>query len=145
LEDATEGVRLQGVSKGRVIPAAVPMIHQPQAAVKPLGGEELPCQGDGQGAGQDAAVGVVPQVALAVAIRVADGQYGVGGVGVEVVEGAVHAGDHPSTLLRTGPLAVGVVVLGDARNAGLGFGAGRVADIVGSGEADGVDVPASAS
>jgi hypothetical protein len=113
------------------------MIHQPQAAVKPLGGEELLCQGDGQGAGQDAAVGVVPQVALAVAIRVADGQYGVGGVGVEVVEGAVHAGDHP--------LAVGVVVLGDARNAGLGFGAGRVADIVGSGEADGVDVPASAS
>jgi hypothetical protein len=63
--DATEGVRLQGVSDGRVIPAAVPMIHQPQAAVKPLGGEELLCQGHGQGAGQDAAVGVVPQVALA--------------------------------------------------------------------------------
>jgi hypothetical protein len=59
------------------------MIHQPQLAVKPLGGEELLCEGDGQGAGQDAGVGVVPQVALAVAIRVADGQHGVGEVGTQ--------------------------------------------------------------
>ena len=54
------------------------MIHQPQAAVKP----NALRQRHGQGAGQDAAVGVVPQVALAVAVFVADGQQGVGG-GVE--------------------------------------------------------------
>lgn len=68
------------------------MIHQPQAAVKPLGGEELLCEGHRQGAGQDAAVGVVPLVALAAALGVAHGQHGVGGVGVDVVEGVVHAG-----------------------------------------------------
>ena len=55
------------------------MIHQPQAAVKP----DVLGQRRGQGAGQDAAVGVVPQVALAVAVFVADGQQGVGGVAAQ--------------------------------------------------------------
>jgi hypothetical protein len=83
------------------------MIHQPQAAVKPLRGEELLGEGDGQGAGQDAAVGVIPQVALAGAVLVADGQQGVGGVGMQVVEVPAGAGGPckrkaPPAILRGG-------------------------------------------
>jgi hypothetical protein len=68
------------------------MIHQPQAAVKPLGGEELLGEGDGQGAGEDLPIGVVLHAAHLSTGGVADGHGGAEQVAVDVVEGAVHAG-----------------------------------------------------
>jgi hypothetical protein len=88
------------------------MIHQPQPAVKPLGGEELLGEGDGQGAGEDLPIRIVLDAAHLSTGGVADGHGGAEQIAVDVVQGAVHAGGNPSTLLRTGPLAVGVVVLG---------------------------------
>ena len=110
--DATEGVRLQGVSGGRVIPAAVPMIHQPQLAVKPLRGEELLGEGDRQGAGEDLPVGVVLHAAHRLRGGVADGHGAAQVVAVDVVEGAVHAGSEALAVgTKTALLAQGSAVL----------------------------------
>ena len=68
------------------------MIHQPQPAAKPLGGEELLGEGDGQGAGEDLPIRVVLHTAHRLAGGVAEGHGAAQQVTVDVVEGAVHAG-----------------------------------------------------
>jgi hypothetical protein len=83
---------LQGVSDDRIIVAAVPMIHQPQLAVKPLRGEELLREGHGQGAGEDLPIGGVLHAAHSLPGGVADGHGRAQQIAVDVVERAVHAG-----------------------------------------------------
>ena len=89
-----DAIRLEPPSQGRVIPAGAHLV-QPYCTIKPRSGKEPIREGDGQGAGEDLAIGVVLHAAHRSTGGIADGHGGAEQVAVDVVEGAVHAGGHP--------------------------------------------------
>jgi len=86
-----QGVGLDEAAQIRVVVPGV-IVIQPGAAVKSLAGEEPIGEGDGQGAGEDLAIGVVLHAAYRLPGGVADGHGGAEVVAVDVVQAAVHAG-----------------------------------------------------
>jgi len=86
-----QGVGLDEAAQVRVVVPGV-IVIQPGAAVKSLAGKESIGEGDGQGAGEDLAIGVVLHAAHGLSGDIADGYGRAQVVLVHVVEGAVHAG-----------------------------------------------------